>query len=105
MTRSCTEPAPRRPRLERIRVSSMSGGILVTGGAGFIGSHLVERLVAAGERLPALDNLSRGRRAWLHPEAELHQVDIRDADGVRGAVVAIAPEIVVHLAAMHFIPA
>jgi UDP-glucose 4-epimerase len=83
----------------------VSGGVLVTGGAGFVGSHLVERLVAAGERVRALDNLSRGRRAWLHPEAELHEVDIRDADGVRGAVATIAPEVVVHLAAMHFIPA
>jgi UDP-glucose 4-epimerase len=83
----------------------MSGGILVTGGAGFIGSHLVEHLVGTGERVTALDNLSRGRRAWLHPDAQLHEADLRDAEGVRRAVGEIAPEIVVHLAAMHFIPA
>src|SRR5216683_4392549 len=87
------------------RVSQMSGGILVTGGAGFVGSHLVERLVEAGEKVTALDNLSRGRWAWLHPEAELREVDIRDADGVRRAVADLDPEVVVHLAAMHFIPA
>jgi UDP-glucose 4-epimerase len=83
----------------------MSAGILVTGGAGFVGSHLVEQLVAAGERVTVLDNLSRGRRAWLHPAAELCEVDIRDADGVRRAVTELAPAVVVHLAAMHFIPA
>jgi UDP-glucose 4-epimerase len=83
----------------------MSAGILVTGGAGFVGSHLVEQLVAAGERVTVLDNLSRGRRAWLHAEAELHEVDIRDTDGVRRAIAELTPDVVVHLAAMHFIPA
>jgi UDP-glucose 4-epimerase len=82
----------------------MSRRILVTGGAGFVGSHLVERLVLAGERVSAIDDLSRGRRDWLHPEAELYELDLRDADAVRLAVGAAAPEAVVHLAAMHFIP-
>lgn len=77
----------------------------MTGGAGFIGSHLVERLVAAGERVAVLDDLSRGRRAWLHPEAELHEVDIRDSAALTRVVAQVAPEVVVHLAAMHFIPA
>jgi UDP-glucose 4-epimerase len=79
--------------------------ILVTGGAGFIGSHLVERLVTAGERVAVLDDLSRGRREWLHPEAELHEIDVRDGDAVLRAIAQAAPDIVVHLAAMHFIPA
>jgi UDP-glucose 4-epimerase len=83
----------------------LSKRILVTGGAGFIGSHLVERLLAAGEQVSVVDDLSRGRRTWLHAEAELHQLDIRDADALRRAAAQIAPDIVVHLAAMHFIPA
>jgi UDP-glucose 4-epimerase len=85
--------------------SGMSRRVLVTGGAGFIGSHLVERLVAAGEHVAVLDDLSRGRRAWLHPEAELHELDVRDSAAVTRAVAQTAPDVVVHLAAMHFIPA
>jgi UDP-glucose 4-epimerase len=83
----------------------MSRRLLVTGGAGFIGSHLVDRLIETGEQVAVVDDLSRGHRAWLHPEAELHELDIRDAEAVAHAVARVAPEIVVHLAAMHFIPA
>jgi UDP-glucose 4-epimerase len=79
--------------------------ILVTGGAGFIGSHLVERLVTAEERVAVIDDLSRGRREWLHPDAELHEADVRDGDAVVRAIVQAPPDLVVHLAAMHFIPA
>jgi UDP-glucose 4-epimerase len=79
--------------------------VLVTGGAGFIGSHLVERLCAAGERVSVIDDLSRGRRGWIHPDAELHEADIRDPTALRQAVAAVSPDVVVHLAAMHFIPA
>jgi UDP-glucose 4-epimerase len=79
--------------------------ILVTGGAGFIGSHLVERLVTAGERVAVIDDLSRGRREWLHQDAELHEVDVRDADALSQRVTRAEPDVVVHLAAMHFIPA
>jgi UDP-glucose 4-epimerase len=79
--------------------------VLVTGGAGFIGSHLVEALVSAGDEVAVLDDLSRGRRVWLHPEVELHELDIRDGAALRGALAQLAPDVVVHLAAMHFIPA
>lgn len=70
-----------------------------------MGSHLVELLVEAGDHVVVVDNLSRGRRAWLHPRAELHEVDVRDGAGLRRALPEIGPDVVVHLAAMHFIPA
>ena len=82
----------------------MTRPILVTGGAGFIGSHLVERLVAGGRRVHVADDLSRGRTEWLADGVDLHQLDIRDAAGLRRVVARVLPEAVVHLAAMHFIP-
>jgi UDP-glucose 4-epimerase len=83
----------------------VSKSVLVTGGAGFLGSHLVERLVAAGERTSLVDTLSRGRRSWIEEDAQLHELDIRDGPALQRAVTRTAPEVVVHLAAMHFIPA
>lgn len=79
--------------------------VLVTGGAGFIGSHVVEQLIADGCSVSVLDDLSRGSRDWLPPEAELYEADVRDADAVRAAVAQARPDAVAHLAALHFIPA
>ncbi len=69
---------------------------VVTGGAGFIGSHVVERLVARGDQVHVLDDLSKGRRENVAPGAELHVADIRDPDAVFDSV---RPEAVLHLAA------
>jgi len=52
-----------------------------------------------------IDDLSRGRRSWLAPDAELHEISLRDADAVRSAIAKARPDAVVHLAALHFIPA
>jgi UDP-glucose 4-epimerase len=52
-----------------------------------------------------VDDLSRGRREWLDPAAELHVSDVRDASALRSVVAAAEPDVVVHLAALHFIPA
>src|ERR671918_495430 len=82
----------------------MSRRILVTGGAGFIGSHLVDRLVAAGDRVTVVDDLSRGRSGWVAAGAELHQADVRDRRALAQIVSKTAPDVVVHLAALHFIP-
>jgi UDP-glucose 4-epimerase len=83
----------------------MTNRILVTGGAGFVGSHLVERLRERGDDVHVLDDLSRGKAEWLADGVSLHQVDIRDAARVRETVSDIEPTHVVHLAALHFIPA
>jgi len=69
---------------------------VVTGGAGFIGSHVVEALLARGDEVHVLDNLSKGRRERVAAGAELHVGDIRDPDAVFDAV---GPEAVFHLAA------
>ena len=52
--------------------------ILVTGGAGFIGSHVVDAFVAAGHDVVVIDDLSTGHRENLNPRARFHQVDIQD---------------------------
>lgn len=82
----------------------MGKHILITGGAGFIGSHLADALLARGHRVRALDNLSPQvhgpeamRPAYLDPEVELQIGDVRDAEAVRRALVGI--DQVVHFAA------
>jgi UDP-glucose 4-epimerase len=71
---------------------------LVTGGAGFIGSHVVDRLVATGSSVHIVDNLTTGRRELAHPAAVLHVMDIRSSR-LPAVFDAARPEIVVHLAA------
>lgn len=77
--------------------------VLVTGGAGFVGSHLVDALLARGDRVRILDSLDPqvhpgGRRpAWIPPDAELVEGDMRDPAAVGGALEGM--EVVYHLAA------
>lgn len=52
--------------------------IIVTGGAGFIGSHLVDRLINDGHRVLVIDNLSTGLKTFVNDRAEFLQMDIRD---------------------------
>jgi UDP-glucose 4-epimerase len=72
--------------------------VLVTGGAGFIGSNLVHTLVASGHDVGVVDDLSSGKVGDLHPGAWFRRLDILDAAFV-DAVREFAPEGVVHLAA------
>ena len=68
----------------------------MTGGAGFIGSNLIDALLARGDEAHALDDLSKGSRENVASAAELHVADIREPDEVFDAV---RPEVVFHLAA------
>ncbi len=72
--------------------------VLVTGGAGFIGSHLCEGLLARGYTVRVLDSLVYGRREWVPPQAAFIQGDIRDPDTCRRAAAGM--DGVFHCAAM-----
>ncbi|MGQ9491511.1 MAG: NAD-dependent epimerase/dehydratase family protein [Anaerolineae bacterium] len=74
--------------------------ILVTGGAGFIGSHIVDAFVAQGHSVAVLDNLSTGKRENLNPAARFYRADLRDAPAVAEIVAAEGPEIICHQAAL-----
>lgn len=78
--------------------------ILVTGGAGFIGSHVVDAYVAAGHEVAVLDNMATGREDNVNPAAQLFRVDVRDHDAVQGAVSAFKPEVINHHAAQSEVP-
>ncbi|MGQ0634390.1 MAG: NAD-dependent epimerase/dehydratase family protein [Planctomycetaceae bacterium] len=73
--------------------------VLVTGGAGFIGSHIVDQLIAAGHQAVALDDLSSGSRDNLPAGVPLHVVDIRDCAKVREVFEQVRPTAVCHQAA------
>ena len=78
---------------------------LVTGGAGFIGSHLVEELLARGERVRVLDNFLTGKRENIAPfldRIELIEGDIRDPEACRRAVEGV--DAVLHQAALPSVP-
>jgi UDP-glucose 4-epimerase len=76
---------------------------IVTGGAGFIGSNLVDALLARGDRVDVLDNLSSGKQANLGQAltagAALHELDVRDAGAVAELFARVRPQVVFHLAA------
>jgi UDP-glucose 4-epimerase len=79
--------------------------VLVTGGAGFIGSHVVSRLLVEGREVRVLDNLSTGRSsnlALVAGEVELTEGDIRDLGAVKNAIRSC--DAVVHLAAVPSVP-
>jgi UDP-glucose 4-epimerase len=73
--------------------------ILVTGGAGFIGSHVVDAYIAAGHHVAIVDNLATGRRENLNPHATFYEVDICDAELLAQVFEQEQPEVVNHHAA------
>jgi UDP-glucose 4-epimerase len=73
--------------------------ILVTGGAGFIGSNVVDRFIALGHEVAVFDNLSTGRRENLHDRARFFQADLVDPAAIEAVISEFRPEIVDHHAA------
>lgn len=78
--------------------------VLVTGGAGFVGSHVTRELVRNGATVDVVDNLFAGDRNHVPDDATLHEIDIRNRDELVNVVREIDPEIIIHLAALHYIP-
>lgn len=72
--------------------------VLVTGGAGYIGSHTVLRLAAAGYEVSVLDDLSTGHRSAVPEGCTLHHVDLSDGPATAATVAAVRPDAVVHFA-------
>ena len=58
------------------REESVTMKVIVTGGAGFIGSHIVDLLIARGDRVVIIDNLSSGKKEHIHPEAKWIEMDL-----------------------------
>jgi len=77
--------------------------VLITGGAGFIGSHLADRLLARGDKVLVIDNYATGRRDNLKPHANLTVVEgtIADRQAVNDAFGSFGPDLVIHAAASY----
>jgi UDP-glucose 4-epimerase len=77
--------------------------VLITGGAGFIGSHLADRLIARGDKVLVIDNYATGRRDNLKPHANLTVVEgtIADRQTVNDAFGSFVPDLVIHAAASY----
>ena len=77
--------------------------VLVTGGAGYIGSVTVEQLIKAGHQVAVFDNLSQGHRAAVHEDAEFIIGDLANRDGIDGAITEFCPDAVMHFAAKSLV--
>ena len=83
----------------------MSTRAIVTGGAGFIGSHVVDALLAGGHEVTVIDDLSSGRASNIDSRAELRELDIVDRDALQRAFEEVRPNAVYHLAAQASVTA
>ncbi len=81
----------------------MAQRFLVTGGAGYVGSHLVAALIDRGDEVAVIDNLRQGHRAAVPASAALHQVDLADAEAVDAIVAGGGWNAVFHFASLSLV--
>lgn len=77
--------------------------IMVTGGAGFVGSNLVKYLLVEKAEILVIDNLFTGKKEFIPPEVKFENVDIRSSE-IKEVITDFKPDIIIHLAAIHYIP-
>jgi UDP-glucose 4-epimerase len=77
----------------------LTARVVVTGGAGFIGSHVADAFVARGDTVLVVDDLSSGRRENVAATADLEEVDVADADRLNRLLEGFQPQLICHLAA------
>ncbi|MCX5751015.1 MAG: NAD-dependent epimerase/dehydratase family protein [Candidatus Saganbacteria bacterium] len=73
--------------------------ILVTGGAGFIGSNIVDVYIVAGHEVAIIDNLTTGKKENLNPQAKFYEIDIRDREKIFATIKEFSPDAINHHAA------
>jgi UDP-glucose 4-epimerase len=77
--------------------------IMVTGGAGYIGSHFVKYLLKNGHRVIVIDNLSRGHKEAVSSDADFEEIDLLDFDSLSYSVGSETPDAIVHFAAFAYV--
>lgn len=77
--------------------------ILITGGAGFVGSNLIKHLMGKKCQILVLDNFYTGKKEFIPSEVEFINVDIRSRE-IKDIITNFKPDIIIHLAAIHYIP-
>lgn len=77
---------------------------LVTGGAGFIGSHIQDKLLELGHEVAIVDNLRSGKRGNISPKSKFFEVDVTNISDLEKAFVEFNPDLVFHLAAQNEVP-
>lgn len=83
-----------------LKASKNNPRVIVTGGAGFIGSNLTDFLISKGYKVYVFDNLSSGKKEFVNPEAEFIKIDVADVKKVSELVGKIKPDAIHHVAAL-----
>ena len=78
--------------------------VLVTGGAGYIGSVAIERLLEKGHDVIAVDSLFRGHRRSIPDEVPFQECDLRDPEATQKVVTESGADAIMHFAALHLVP-